>query len=326
MFVQCLAYSDCSNAGKGGFYQTRPQRPEMDEAVLKRIGRQTGVDDLAERLARNLNSADLQSLWLEVTRRRAAALKPAQILRTYQESRFVAPAAFAQDRFVGLELELLRRLPPGVPALQLSPLSPLGTCSGLATVHQHKVVGTNRGHEVCADPTNGLALEAALRRRQGQSRVDLATAQRVVRAQSLPPGPGYYAHFGLFALTSAARWSEEFARHCLQQHWGYLATTLGDLFPHHAVSVRWTDLSVNGSLGKLAAQVGQDLPCEVVPHPQRSTGRGYYVSLCYKVWLGDQEVGDGGFTDWTQQLLGSRRESYFITGLGLDRLVGFTDC
>jgi hypothetical protein len=57
---------------------------------------------------------------------------------------------------------------------------------------------------VASDPTNELALEAAVRRRAGAARVDLAACQRVVRAQAVE-GPGLFAHFQLFALVSSAR-------------------------------------------------------------------------------------------------------------------------
>jgi hypothetical protein len=35
---------------------------------------------------------------------------------------------------------------------------------------------------------------------------------------------------------------------------------------------------------------------------------------------GELEVGDGGFTDWTAQLVGSRKERLLASGLGIDRL------
>lgn len=54
------------------------------------------------------------------------------------------------------------------------------------------------------------------------------------------------------------------------------------------------------------------------------SGRGYYTGLCFKIFAafgGTQlEVADGGFVDWTQQLLGSRKERLLISGFGIDRL------
>jgi hypothetical protein len=38
-----------------------------------------------------------------------------------------------------------------------------------------------------------------------------------------------------------------------------------------------------------------------------------------------EEIGDGGFTDWSQQLTTSRKERLLISGLGLDRLASVMD-
>ena len=64
--------------------------------------------------------------------------------------------------------------------------------------------------------------------------------------------------------------------------------------------------------------------CAVADAPQRQSGRGYYTGLCFKVQAAfggpELEVGDGGFTDWTAQLLGSRKERLLISGYGIDRI------
>lgn len=63
---------------------------------------------------------------------------------------------------------------------------------------------------------------------------------------------------------------------------------------------------------------------EVVDAPGRSSGRGYYTGLCFKVQAdfgaGELEVGDGGFVDWTGKLLGNRKERLLISGYGIDRI------
>ena len=37
-----------------------------------------------------------------------------------------------------------------------------------------------------------------------------------------------------------------------------------------------------------------------------------------------REVGDGGFVQWTQHLLGNRKERLLISGIGLDLLAAQT--
>jgi hypothetical protein len=70
----------------------------------------------------------------------------------------------------------------------------------------------------------------------------------------------------------------------------------------------------------LAATTGID----IIEDPDRATGRGYYIDLCYKIYAtidGQRlEIADGGFVDWTQRLTGNRKERLLIGGFGLDRL------
>jgi hypothetical protein len=58
--------------------------------------------------------------------------------------------------------------------------------------------------------------------------------------------------------------------------------------------------------------------------PDRPSGRGYYTGLCFKVFAvfgeTELEVADGGFVDWTQRLLGNRKERLLISGYGIDRI------
>ena len=60
--------------------------------------------------------------------------------------------------------------------------------------------------------------------------------------------------------------------------------------------------------------------------PEREQGRGYYRTLCFHVNVRDPEgsflqIGDGGFTDWTQQLVQSRKERLLVSGMGTERVL-----
>ena len=255
-----------------------------------------------------LSDRDLQSLLLEVYAQRST-VSPTHLLKRYRESRFVQPSPLdvrKSSRLLTLAWDLL---PEPFQPVELSPLAPLGSCSSLATVSQNKVVSTVRNCEVSADPSPVLALECARRRRAGP--VDLASWQRVVRAQSLPPGPGYYAHFGIFSLASADRRGFEAA--ALRRHWAFYRSFLGRAVPAARVEIRLTDWC--GLAERLS---GEDFLLD----PERLSGRGYYREACFKIHINGVEVGDGGFTDWTSQLLSDRAESFLSSGLGWERLVG----
>jgi hypothetical protein len=287
--------------------------------VLAAVG--PGVlDRLAE-----LSGSDFTSLMLEVARRRANSETPATVVRRYRTDRFVRPASSSWQELRRAEDLLTGNLPANYELLTLAPVVPLGTHSVLATVSQDKVVTAMRACEVAADPTNALALEAAVRRRaEPAAIVRLAAVQRVVRAQRT--APGYLPHFGLLGMATAGRdrGGRQFEREAVAEHVSALAVGLAaaGLAP---AQLALTPLSDAGE--SVAAAVAGELAgpqFEVIADPQRKSGRGYYQDLCFKINVRSggqwQEVGDGGFTDWAARLTASSKERLLISGLGIDRL------
>ncbi len=299
------------------------------ERVLEQLGMPKLVDALAE-----LGGADLTSLLLVVLRRRAARVRPNELLQRYATDRFVvAPVTpFAGLRRV--EDALIAECAGAFEVVALAPLVPLGTHSAIATVDQNKVVSTSRLNEVAADPTNALALEAATRRNAALRRdaksstlVRLAASQRVVRAQQMS-GPGTFAHFQLFGLVTAGRdaGGRAFEAAAAAGHMAVHARALAGLGAD-GVTISLTDLSGGSAAGIKAAVRAAVAPIGVVAcvdDDARSSGRGYYQTFCFKVHASfggaTFETSDGGIVDWTQRLIGSAKERCFISGLGIDRV------
>ncbi|HEY7432475.1 MAG TPA: hypothetical protein VH641_17260 [Streptosporangiaceae bacterium] len=297
--------------------------------AVRRLLPAIGGAGVLDRLAA-LSGSDFTSVMLEVVKRRAAGQTPASVLRRYRTDRFVRPGEVSWWSLQQTAGSLLRGLPGDVEVLNLAPLVPLGTHSALATVSQDKVVTAVRACEAAADPTNGLALEAAQRRSEDrQATVRLAAVQRVVRAQQTG-GAGRFAHFTLLGYVTAGRdtGSHRFERQALAEQLGWAAAALTRAgLP--GVEVALTPLSEPGE--RVAGLLAGDLapaPCQVVIDPARESGRGYYTELCFKINAmidGEPaEVGDGGFTDWTRQLVASGKERLLISGLGIDRIAAFT--
>jgi len=281
--------------------------------------------DVLDRLT-ELSGSDFTSLMLEVARRRAARETPATVARRYRADRFVRPAAPPWRQLRHAEDLMTGNLPAHYELLTLSPVVPLGTHSALGTVSQDKVVTAMRACEVAADPTNALALEAAVRRlAEPAGIVRLAAVQRVVRAQQTVPG--YLPHFGLLGLATGGRdpGGRRFEQAAVVEQVSGLAAGLAaaGLAP---AQLALTPLSAAGEsiAGAVAAQLAGP-PIEIVTDPQRQSGRGYYRDLCFKLNVRSggqwQEVGDGGFTDWAARLVASSKERLLISGLGIDRLV-----
>lgn len=310
----------------------------MDETTaLGRVVRRAGGADVLALLA-GLPGADLTTLLLRVMRDRTARTTPADVFRRSREDRFTGPAEVPFDLLRGTEDRLLSTLPPNVEKVALAPVVPLGTHSVVGTVHQDRVVATVRGTEVAADPTNGLALVAADRRARllaadprSAEPVRLATVQRVVRAQRFD-GPASYAHFALLGRVSAGRDTGDraFERTHAVEHLRYLARALG------AGAGRRVEFALTVSDPRLGvvsdavrAEFAGHSDVDVVDRPDRAAGREYYVGFCFAATVdtGTErlDIGDGGFVDWSQRLLGNRKERMVISGVGIDRLATLTD-
>jgi hypothetical protein len=315
----------------------------MSDRIVERIVREAEVPELVEVLAARLSAADLQSLLLEVYRRRAQAETPARLMERYATSRFTRPSPLAPGALLELDHLAFGLLPEAFVPLELSPMAPFGATAVVTGTSQDRIVTTVRQGEVAADSTNALALECALRRQallaldaRSGAPVKLAASQRLVRAQALA-GPGFSAHFRLFALCSAGRDAGSFA---------FEIDSLCEQIGFHVRLVdAWRALGAPISGIRVALTPLDDGPAEALlrervleplaaAHPAarfeidlaRTRGRGYYQRACFLLHALDAEgealeLCDGGFTDWTQQLVGSRKERLMISGIGAERLV-----
>ncbi|MEU5960715.1 hypothetical protein ABZ777_05845 [Micromonospora parva] len=272
-----------------------------------------------------LSGADLRTLLLAVARDRAAAVRPSEVVRRWREDRFVRPAGADPRVLARVEARMWQLLPADVSGVELSPVVPVGTCSAVARGGQNRIVTTMRASEVLSDPTNALAVEAAVRRRR-QSEVHLAAVHRVLRAQDF--GAGASAHFRLFALVSSARdtGSGGTQARLLTRHLTYWRTVLAELAPDAAPQLHVTTFDDDVVRERLADTVRPALDGGGVPlvdEPQRTRARGYYTGCALRISLlgGDLEIGDGGLTDWTARLMGDAKERCLISCLATERLV-----
>ena len=307
--------------------------------IIERIEREAGVPGLVALLAERLKPTDLQSLLLEVYRRRAERKTPASLLADYENDSLVRPSTTSPLRLLQWEQTAFALLPPDFQPLTLSPVAPLGTCSIPALVDQNRALSTIRNNEVLSDSTNVLALEAAQRRQallktdpKSVQAVHLAASHRLLRPQRFP-GPNSFSHFAAFALCSAGRdaGNLRFELATLVTHIGfYLRALDAFLGPDVPLRLALTDFHADHREAMLEnalfAPVQAAFPrLECGFDPERTSGQNYYVDLCFHVyatgpdgaWL---ELADGGVVDWTQTLLSSAKERCVISGLGSERL------
>jgi len=65
---------------------------------------------------------------------------------------------------------------------------------------------------------------------------------------------------------------------------------------------------------------------EFMFNQEQGGGQGYYSGVRFQIYARDKAgteyfIVDGGFTDWTQQLLSNRKERLLISGMGSERFV-----
>jgi hypothetical protein len=273
-----------------------------------------------ETLIDGLSPSDLQSVLLDVSRERAAKVTPARLLQRWQQDRFVQPSTSDPRQLVKTQQRLWELLPEQFVGVELSPVTPLGTCSAVSNINQHQVLSTIRSTEVASDPTNELAIEAAVRRRAGQARVDLAACPRVVRAQAVE-GPGMFAHFQLFVLVSSARdtGSGRIEAELLIDHLRYWHDVLGD-----AVELTFTTFTPSAVRERIDDTVRPALKTDLTEDAARTKGMNYYAGTALGIACDGSELGDGGFTRWTADLLGDAKERCLISCVSTERLTAIS--
>jgi hypothetical protein len=281
-----------------------------------------------------LSPTDLQTLLLSLARMRATRVGPTNVLRRWREDRFVRPAGSDPRLVAAVEARMWQLLPTEFEGVELSPVVPLGTCSAVGPVSQNRVVTTMRSVEVLSDSTNALAVEAADRRRQqpASGSVHLAASHRQLRAQRF--GPGVSAHFRLFALVSSARdvGSGVTQARLLILHLDYWRRVLDALLPSATPQLHFTVLDGSVMRERMTDTVSPALArvsdaataVPVVEEPDRERGRGYYTDAALRITAeyGGKtvELGDGGFTTWTAQLMGNAKERCLVSCLATEPL------
>jgi hypothetical protein len=162
--------------------------------------------------------------------------------------------------------------------------------------------------------------------------VNLAACHRVLRPQRYS-SPDAFSHFSLFALSSAGRdiGNRSFEIDTLAVHLRFYISLLRSyLGAERRLTVLLTDFGAGSAKQVLERELLEPLRREssnlnCIFDDQRTSGRGYYRDLCFKIHVegtaGEQiEVADGGSVDWTQKLLSNAKERLLVSGIGSERV------
>lgn len=306
----------------------------MSNPAINSLLSRVNQPDLLEKLA-TLSSSELNSLLMEVFRQDAAQVTPQDLMRAYQENRFVAPSSLDPIVFAKGEVELLDIASKrNFKALELSPLAPLGNCSAIGLADQNKIVSALRGTEIVADATNLMALESSVRRKSlsfSDEDVNLCAIHRHVRAQALTT-KGHTAHFKIFCALTAGRdkGSHIFEKAAVLSHLEFYNTYLVDTLKMNGISV--VIKAITGTQGDLQTSKAifehvkgrlgsMDLTFLEVPADEHR----YYRHTRFSINLDHNgmfvNLGDGGFVDWGMKLTSNAKELMFTSGIGFELLI-----
>lgn len=285
-------------------------------AASARVWRRLGAHARSALLS-GLSEEELRIILADIARSRATAKSEADLMAAWREDPFLKPSPTDPRALLALEACLWQALPAEFHALDLSPFTALGSVRFLSGTGQNRVVSTMRGQENVYDPVHPLALDAARRRRAGQTRVHLASSQRVAHAWDVAGNP---QHETRFAVVSSAPDSGGYgtevdlaAMHLRFWTNGLLPSSPGI----HIEVVTWVDgvaerLEAAGALDHERVRWGDDGP----------DWRHPFTVAAFRVTdAAGVPLGDGGHVQWTQALTGNRKDRCLVSSVSLDSVL-----
>lgn len=301
--------------------------------ITKRILDKIGQPELIEQLS-SLSQSDLNSLFLEINKAQTNKLTPTDILKSYRSNRFVVPSALDPIKYYQFEADNNGKAKAvGIEPVLLSPVAPLGSCSVFGCVDQNNIVSATRGCEVLSDTSNMLAIYLADKIGRGEidnkDGIHVCSTDRLTRGQAFE-GKGSFAHFGIFCIVSSGKdtgsyscevnlLTKQLSFYCEFFKEGYdadITVVLGK---------RGGYKDADGFLAKMLHYMQLELPDIPIKIDESKVDNNYYKGINFKIYMHTKsetiEIGDGGFTDWTEKMLGNKKERCLISGIGVDRLL-----
>lgn len=303
----------------------------MENEIIKRIAANAGIGNIVELLSSQVPGTDLNSLLLKVFDKKTGNITPAELLKQYQANRFVHPAETDMIGLLSMELETLKFLrESSFQPIELSPVAQLGSCSVIAPVDQKKIISAIRGTEVMADATNAIALHIAdLRKRNVDADLlRFSTVHRHVRCQPFKE-KGFSPHFKVGCMVTSGRdtGSYEFETTKLLEQLSALKQLFVEIYGIDVISFKLLKRDGYDNSDRMFEIVFNFLAkngIKVEAGGDEVPANNYYKGIQFKMIIQINEmqieIADGGFVDWTQQLLGNKKERMLISGFGLGLL------
>ena len=306
---------------------------KISRSISQRIERELGLPALTDKLTNKLSPSDLNSLLTEIFSLRADNITPNEMLKLYAQNHYTKPAACNAAQYRRLEADMLCAAEDkGIQSIILSPASLFGCCSVFGAVSQNKVISATRNLEILSDATNMLALYLATEIKKGamshdKKPIHLCTTHRHIRyyaklsSQVLP-------HFGIFAMVSAGRSRSSYGFEIetllfhLNFYLDYWQKKYGSMLSI-SFNCRAGYKDTNGFFNRVVEAVKSAFSDIEILIDEEENNTIYYKGLQATINANVEgktlEIGDIGFTDWTQKLLANSSERLLISAIALDR-------
>ncbi|MGD9157707.1 MAG: hypothetical protein PVG39_04830 [Desulfobacteraceae bacterium] len=297
--------------------------------ITDRIENKLNTPGLIDRLVSGLSNSDLNSFYMELFRKQCQSLTPSDVLKQYENSRFVTPSEIDAVTFHEFEIEWLKYAKEiGFLPIQLSPLALLGTCSVAARVDQNNIVSATRSTEVLSDATNVLALQVAgdFKIDRSKRNIRYCTSNRNTRAQYFS-NPAFTAHFGVFNMVTGGydRGGFEFELENIIHHLRFYYERLQQDFSNDLILKIHRKIDNDVFESKLINSIESILDGVKIVKDESDNTDDYYQTVRIKISVkhGEQEIHivDMGFVDWTQKLLNNKKQRLLTSGAGLELLL-----
>ncbi|AKB55455.1 hypothetical protein A9239_10845 [Methanosarcina sp. A14] len=298
------------------------------QSIITNVLEKAGNKNLINELITRLSQSEINTLLLALSKEIANKNTPNDILNKYESNRFVKPSELSPIKVKQVEILMLQMAEAsGFSSVLLSPASLLGSCSVIAKVDQTNVISATRGLELTADSTNMLAIYLADKIKNKtidntKNPVHLSAACRVTRGQMFKVD-AFVPHFSLFTLVSSGKdtGSYGFEKAAITRHIQYYINYFEEKLGHKikvTMNLRNGYTDKIGFIDRVHCYLCETYPDTEITLNKEETNTSYYQGINFKIIVEGIELVDGGFVDWTQKLLGNKKERLLISGTGID--------
>ncbi|HWQ49159.1 MAG TPA: hypothetical protein VN414_09485 [Methanosarcina sp.] len=307
------------------------------QSIIKHVLEKVGNKNLIDELTTRLSQSEINTFLLALSKEIANKNTPNDILNKYESNRFVKPSELNPIKVKQVEILMLEMAEAsGFSSVLLSLASPLGSCSVTAKVDQNNVISATRGLELIADSTNILTIYLAngIKNKtinNTKSPVHLSATCRVTRGQIFKINE-FVPHFSLFTLVSSGKdtGSYGFEKDAIARHMRFYISYLEEKLGHKlkiTLNVRNGYIDKIGFIDRIHCHFREIYPYTDFIVNMKETENSYYQGINFKISVDNIELVDGGFVDWTQKLLGNKKERLLTSGAGVDLqlMIGMLD-